>query len=189
MKDSIDKQDIVSRNDAKNTTGIRLKIIGKHDVLLPISIVGGLVGMLAGTLPAAIWALLFGFSFSPMYIFIPLIIYRVIKIFKGYTGKRGFAAICIFSVFGFYLTILSCQASADVLKYGMSFLNLPLVTATLIGKSEAFSGSAFSSAYIFPFLFSLLGVMLTRELLMHKNEPTAVPAPVIIAEAESNHIV
>lgn len=149
-----------------------LKHYARHDALLPISIVGGLCGMLVGTLPAAIWVLIFGKSFSPMFMFLPLTIFWGITAFKGCTQKRGFIVTCVFSVVGFYLTVLSCQASLYVLKYKVLYLNLPFVTATLIGRSDALPGPILSSAYIFPFVFTLLGVFLVYELASREEMPS-----------------
>jgi hypothetical protein len=108
---------------------------------------------------------------------LPLFIYLGIRVFKGCLDRRGFAICCVMSVFGFYLTVLSCQAAVDVLKYNMLFLNLPLVTVTMIGGGGALSEPFFSSAYIFPVLFTLLGVALDYELLLRRQEPAGVPAP------------
>lgn len=179
MEDSIEKKKTVLQSETEDETAANsgsssLRTSGKHDALLPISVVGGFIGMLAGTLPAAFWALIFGVSFTPLYVFLPLLVYLGIKIFKGYSGKRGFIMTCIFSVIGIYLTFLSCEAAAFIIKYKMLFLNLPLVTATLVGKSEGLPGPLFSSAYIFPLLFTSLGVLLTYQLMMRKNEPAAV---------------
>ncbi len=170
MEDATPNKENLLENETAN-----LRLSGTHDAQLPISVVGGLIGMLIGTLPAAIWVLIFGVTFSPLYVFLPLLIYWGIKFFKGYRGKRGFIIICFYSVIGFYLTILSCQAAIDVIKYKMLFTSLPLVTITMIGKIESLSGLKFSSAYVFPTLFVLLGAMLTLELLMHKNETAAAP--------------
>lgn len=146
----------------------------KYDALLPISVFGGLVGMLAGTLPAAVWVLIFGVSFSPLYVFLPIFIYWGIKAFKGCRDRRGFAVCCILSVIGFYLTFLSCAAALDVLKFGMSFLNLPLVTITLIGRTTTLSAPFFSSVYIFPLLFTILGILIVYELMNHHQNTPAV---------------
>lgn len=164
-----------------------IKSTRKHDPLLPISVVGGLVGMLIGILPATIWLLIFGASFSPLYIFLPLIIYLGIKIFKGYNGKRGIITTCIFTLIGTYLTMLSCQAALEVAKYykyHMSFLSVPLVTITKIGKSNALPGPLFSAAYVFPAVFIILGVLLAYELLMQIKETTTLPEPDVNTEIE-----
>lgn len=178
MEDSILNQN-AAEDQTPDDVGapVRLRLSGKQDALLPISVVGGLIGMLAGTLPAAFWVLIFGTSFSPMYALLPLFIYWGIKLFKGSLDKRGFAVICILSVIGFYLTVLSCYAAQDVLRYKMLFTSLPMVTASLIGGSEAFAGPVVSSAYVFPILFTLLGISLTYELTRRKRPPVAGPDP------------
>ena len=171
MEDSTPMKETISApttDDSGIPTGSKQS--AKQDALLPISIVGGLLGMLAGTLPAAVWVLIFGRSFAPMYTFLPLLIFLGIWVFKGCRDKRGFILACFLSAIGFYLTVLSCQAALDVIKYKMLFTNLPLVTATLIGSGEAFAGPTFSSAYLFPTLFTILGVLLVYELMKHKPE-------------------
>ncbi len=149
--------------------GLKLRI--SHDALLPVSVVGGLLGMLAGTLPAAVWVLIFGKSFAPTYAFLPLLIFLGIRILKGCRDRRGFILACILSVIGFYLTLLSCRAALDVIKFKMLFTGLPLVTAKLIGSSDAFAGPTFSPVYLFPALFTALGVLLVYELMRHKSAP------------------
>jgi hypothetical protein len=143
----------------------------RSDVLFPATLVGGLLGMLDGTLPASLWYLIFRASFTPLYVLLPLCIYLGIKLFRGFTGRRGMIALCVFSVIGFYLTLLSIQAAAYIMKFQMLFLNLPLVTVTLIGQRGVLTGPVFSSEYAFPFVFSLLGVFLAKELLMHHIAP------------------
>lgn len=192
MKDSMPNQKTITENEASAEpalpedpgTDSSLRLSGKNDTQLPTSIVGGLIGMLAGTLPAAIWVLIFRVPFSPLYVFLPLLVYGGIRVFRGYREKRGFIVTCIFSVLGFYLTLLSCQAALDVLKYKMLFINLPLVTITRIGKSGALSGPVFSSAYVFPALFAILGGALAYLLLMKKSTPASVPEPEADTEAE-----
>lgn len=137
---------------------------GKRDALLPISVVGGLLGMLAGTLPAALWVVLFKVTFPPLFLFLPLFIYGGICVFKGCIHRRGFAVTCILSVIGFYLAVLSCQAALEVTKYKMLVFNLPLVTISLIGRSTAFQSPFLSASYIYPILFTLLGIALIYEL-------------------------
>lgn len=176
LKTVLEKKDTDS---ARVVTGAkpRLRLTAKHDAMFPMTIVGSLTGMLVGTLPAALWVLISGVPFSPLYVFLPLCIYWGIKSFKGYTDRRGFALICIFTVIGFYLAILSCAAAAYVTSYKMLFFNLPLVTITLIGNSDVFAGPIISSVYIFPLLFTILGVLLSHELLLHKNGLCVVSEP------------
>jgi hypothetical protein len=169
LKDSLSEE--ATPENTSETTGLRLS--ARHDALLPISVVGGLLGMLAGTLPASVWVMLFGVSFAPMYVFMPLLIYTGIKVFKGSLDKRGFIVACILSVIGYYLTVLSCQAALDILKYKMLFTSLPLVTATLIGSSEGFVGPVLSPSYVFPALFTMLGILLVYELMHRKPEQAA----------------
>jgi hypothetical protein len=150
----------------------------RHDALLPVTVVGGLLGMLAGTLPATVWYLIFGRSFSFMYLFLPLLVYLGIRLLRGYGGRRGIVAASIFTAFGFYLTLLSCRAAAFVLYWkGMSFVNVPFVTITMIGQRGVLQGSAVSTAYILPFVFTLIGMFLAGELLLAKRAPSPAPEP------------
>ncbi|SHH64997.1 hypothetical protein SAMN02745823_00621 [Sporobacter termitidis DSM 10068] len=185
MEDRFDKspgKSSAQKAPEKKAAARRLGV--RHDALLPVSIVGGLVGMLVGTLPATICAAIFGRAFSPLYAFLPLFIYLGIKLFKGYDGKRGIITVAVFSAIGFYLTLLSCQAVAYLILYKMLFLNLPLVTISLIGQSNVLRGPAISSAYVFPFVFTLFGVFLSEELMRQKKAPATVPEPAESSEAE-----
>ncbi|NLT13181.1 MAG: hypothetical protein GXY05_02455 [Clostridiales bacterium] len=173
MEDSKPQEGTISGEasslSAEADAGMRLRV--SRDALLPVSVVGGLLGMLAGTLPAAVWVLIFGKSFAPAYVFLPLLIFLGIRIFKGCRDRRGFFLACILSVIGFYLTLLSCRAALDIIKYKMLFTSLPLVTAKLIGSSDAFAEPVFSPVYIFPALFTALGILLVYELMRHKPAP------------------
>lgn len=191
MEDSTPNQASVLDNENTDASEMHnnvkavIKSAGKHDALLPISVVGGLIGMLVGILPATIWVLIFGVSFSPLYIFLPLIIYLSIKIFKGYHGKRGVITTFIFTIIGTYLTLLSCQAALEVAKYykyNMSFLSVPLVTITMIGKDNALPGPLLSASYILPVVFVILGALLAYELLMQAKVPAAIPEPTLNTE-------
>ena len=136
------------------------------DAHWPISIVGAFAGMLVGTLPSSIWALVFDASFSPLYAFVPLCVYFGIRLFRGFTGKRGFILTMIFSLVGLYLAALSSLAVEDILHYGMSVFYLPLVTIAMIGKGGLLSSSVISSANIFPIIFMAIGAAVSYELLM-----------------------
>ena len=144
-------------------------LAGNHEAHWPISVVGAFIGMLAGTLPASIWALVFSGVFTPLYVFVPLFIYYGIRIFRGYDGRRGFVLTLIFSLLGLYLTALSVLATVDVLRFKMFILNLPLVTIGMIGKSGIPSSPFLSSANVFPVVFTAIGVALAYELLMKRR--------------------
>jgi hypothetical protein len=137
---------------------------GKHDALVPATVIGALLGMLAGTLPPALWVLIFGVSFPPLYLLPPLAIWLGIRVFKGHTGLHGVVVTTVFSIAGFYLTLLSCQAADHILRFRMSAFNLPLVTAAMIGRSGALPGPAFSAAYVYPAVFAIIGLVLACEL-------------------------
>ena len=153
------------------------------DAHWPVSIVGAFIGMLVGTLPASIWTLIFGASFSPLYLLMPLCVFYGIKILRGYMGRRGFILTVLFSLLGLYLTALSCQAVGDVMKFKMSVFQLPLVTIAMIGEKGALPSPAFSSANVFPFVFTAIGAALAHELLM-RNERAAVSPADEAAEPE-----
>lgn len=155
-----------------NATGIKEN--AKHDVRLPMSIVGCVAGMLIGTLPAALWTLIFGVTFPLLYAFMPLLIYLGIKVFKGYAGKRGIIMTVGFSLVGFYLTLLSCSAADWLLQFKMPFTYLPFVTVKLIGRGDALPAEIFSSAYIYPALFTILGVLLAY-MLLYRPQPPNIP--------------
>lgn len=189
----------VNRNKSKGTgaSGLRpkahasmaarapaIRLSGKHEVILPVSVVGGLLGMLAGTLPATVWVLVLGFSFPPLYALLPFFIDLGIRIFKGYTGKNAVIITSVFSAFGLYLTALSCQAALYVIKYHMLFLNVPLVTSLMIGKGGVLPSPLFSSANVFPLIFTVCGVLLVKELRMKKAKTDIPPAAVSEKEAD-----
>jgi hypothetical protein len=142
-------------------------LAARYDAVIPVSVIGGLIGMLAGTLPAAVWVLLFGASFPPLYALMPLLIWLAIKVFKGLTGRGGVITTAVFSLFGLYLTLLSCQAADHILRFRMSVFDLPLVTAAMIGRRGMLPGPVLSSAIVYPVIFTALGLFLAYELFMH----------------------
>ncbi len=142
-------------------------LAARYDAVIPVSVIGGLIGMLAGTLPAAVWVLLFGSSFPPLYALMPLLIWLAIKAFKGLTGRGGVITTAVFSLFGLYLTLLSCQAADHILRFRMSVFDLPLVTAAMIGRRGMLPGPVLSSAIVYPVIFTALGLFLAYELFMH----------------------
>lgn len=173
-----------ARPDDTSVVPPALRISGKHEVTFPVSIVGGLLGMLAGTLPASAWVLLTGFSFPPLYALLPFFIYWGIRILKGYSGKGAVIMTGIFSAPSLYLTALSCQAAAYVIKYHMLFFNVPLVTILLIGKSGALPNPLISSANVFPFIFTFFGLLLLKELMMKKTDSASPPKTLAEKEAD-----
>jgi hypothetical protein len=130
-----------------------------QDGLLPISLVGGLLGMLVSILPATIWMILFKSLFYPLYLLIPVFIYGGITLFRGCRDIRAVVLTGFFSLAGAYLTSVSCQAAAYVADYKMSPVNIPLVVADLIGKKEALVDPFFSSANILPLTFTIIGFL------------------------------
>ena len=184
MEENRDKSSAVKPLEYTHNTGAHIRVYRKNDALLPATVVGGLVGTLVGTLPVTVWYLIFRFSFAPMYVFLPLSIYLGLKLFRGFRGKRGLIALCVFTVIGFYLTLLSVEAAAYALRLHMLVFNVPLVTVTLIGQHGVLTGPVFSSAYIFPFVFSLLGVFLSEEFLMRKTAHVPAPEPSLEEAAE-----
>lgn len=145
---------------------------GKHDALVPVTVIGALLGMLAGTLPPAVWVLVFGVSFPPLYLLPPLAIWLGIRVFKGHAGLHGAVVNTVFSIAGLYLTLLSCQAADHILRFKMSVFSLPLVTAAMIGRSDALPGPVFTAAYVFPAVFTVIGLVLARELHMRGTKKT-----------------
>jgi hypothetical protein len=156
--------------DAGDDAPVAVKL-DNTDAHWPASIVGAFVGMLVGTLPESIWTLVFREPFSPLYLFVPLCVFCGIKILRGYMGRRGFILTVIFSLLGLYLTALSVQAVGDMLKLTMSVFYLPLVTIAMIGEKGVLPSPAFSSANVFPVVFTAIGAALAHELLMRNRQP------------------
>lgn len=146
----------------------------RHEAIVPISVIAGLIGMLAGTLPASLWVLLFKSSFAPMYALLPVLIWLSLRLFQGFTGRNGFIVAAVATLPGLYLTLLSCQAADHILRFRMSPFNLPLVTAAMIGRSDSLPGTLFSSAYILPIVFTAIGLVVTYELFRYDQHKHAV---------------
>lgn len=186
MRDRLAKADQVNNDSTKtpdSAVGAPRKLVaatqlsGRRNALLPISVIGGFAGMLVGTMPATLCALIFGWAFSPLYILLPMLIYLGIRLFNGFSGKNGVIMVCVLTVVGFYVTLLSCQAALYIIRYHIPVLSIPLVTISLIGKPYVLQGPVVSSAYTFPFVFTLLGIFLADILMMRKKEQPVVPEP------------
>jgi hypothetical protein len=157
------------------SAGTRVKVI--PDGLLPISFVGGLLGMLIGILPATIWMIIFRSVFYPLFMLVPVFIYGGITLFRGCRDTRAVILTGVLSLAGAYLTAVFCQSAAYVAKYKMSAINIPYVAADLIGKKGSLPDPFFSTAGILPLVFTVMGFFVAMLLFQYNHEVfTDVPS-------------
>lgn len=135
----------------------------KEQGLLPISIVGALLGMLVGIIPSIIGILLFKSTYAVLFLTIPLGICGGIIMLKGYRDKCALILMIIFSLLGVYLTIVIYESAIFAVLYNMSLFNIPLITILMFGSADIWS--SFSLNSIYAFIFVALGVWISWEIL------------------------
>ena len=52
-------------------------------------------------------------------------------------------------------------------KQGISLLSVPLLAVTMVGKTNFLTGIAFSSAYVFPIVFAIIGLAAVWQLYLY----------------------
>ncbi|UOO38423.1 hypothetical protein IZU99_03990 [Oscillospiraceae bacterium CM] len=152
-----------------------LKWRARYQVLLPMSIVGGFCGVILAVLPTTVLTYITGTVFWPLFVLPPIFVYAGIRLFKGFDDRRAVVLTGFYTVLGVYLTALSCQAALDVIRFQMSFLSIPLILLMSIGRHAAADVSLFSTAVIYPMIFTMLGFIIILEINAHHRRMAQPP--------------
>ena len=134
-----------------------------YNGLLQFTLLAALLGLLLGPIPAIVSVLIGGSVFYPFFVVGPLLMYLFNKLLKGGRDIRSLIVIAVFSLAGAYLTALSCRAALYVTLRSLSVFRIPEFVAMAFGRPDALPPSA--SAYVYPLIFTALGVILAAELL------------------------
>ena len=142
---------------------------------LPLSLLAAVIGGLLGFIPAALCSYLFGTEFYPLFIATPLLIFLFNSLLKGGRDIRTLFIVAVFSLASAYVTAIACQAAIYVAAYRLSIIQILTLTYLAIGKSGIIPNTA--ASYVYPLIFTALGVVLTWELLLNAARRAAMGEP------------
>ena len=138
----------------------------KNSKLLPASLLAALIGLLLGPIPAIAGVLVAKTILYPLFAAAPLFMFLFNSLLKGERGVRMLIVTIIFSLASAYLGAVTCQVAFYVINDGISVFRIPAITAMVIGVSGILPASA--SAYVYPLVFTALGVAVAAELMRGK---------------------
>ena len=138
---------------------------------MPFSVLAALLGAIFGLIPATLCAYFFETAFYPFFVAAPLLSYLLNKLFKGGRDIRTFFIIALLSFVSAYVTAQACQVARIVSFFSMSILRIPAFTIEAFVESVVLTDSF--SAYLYPLLFTVLGIAVTWEFL---RKPAQSPA-------------
>ena len=156
------------KKKGRKKTGARL-LDTAYNGLLPVSLLAALIGMILGPIPSVICILIVGKTFYPLFIAAPLLIYVFSALLKGGRDIRAIVITAVFSLAGAYLTAVSCEATYIAIEQRAFVLQIPLLIAMNLGSVDILP--AFASAYIYPLIFTALGVVVAAQLLKGRAKP------------------
>ena len=128
----------------------------------PASLLAALIGLLLGPIPVVAGVLIANRIFYPFFVAAPLVMFLFNSLLKGGRDFRALVAAIVFSLASAYLGAVACQVAFYVVNDGVSVFRIPAITAMLLGVSGVLPASA--SAYVYPLVFTALGVVIAAEL-------------------------
>jgi len=139
-----------------------LLIYPEYTKRLPFSLLAALIGAVVGIVPVVLCAYWFGTLFYPFYIAAPLLIYIPNTLFKGCRDIRALICNAVFSLASTYVGILSCRVALIMLYFEVPISRFPSFLIEAFGLPEILPETA--SAYVYPLLFTALGIAIIWEL-------------------------
>ena len=155
----------ISEDEVKRSSTL---INPAYNGLLPISLLAALIGMLLGPIPVIAIVLIAGSVFYPLFVVAPLLMYFFNSLLKGGRDIRALIVTAVFSFASAYMAALACQAAIYTSFRNFSVFQIPTITALIFGRSGALPASA--SAYVYPLIFTALGVVIAAEMMRGKAE-------------------
>jgi len=155
----------------------------KNSRLLPASLLAALIGLLLGPIPAVAGVLVANRIFYPLFAAAPLFMYLFNSLLRGGRDSRTLIVTIVFSILSAYLGAVMCQVAFFVAGDGVSIFRIPAITAMVFGVSGILPESA--SAYVFPLVFTALGVAVAAELNRGPAGPRNAECRMQNAELES----
>jgi len=138
---------------------------------VPHSILAALIGAFLGLFPATICAYLIKTAFYPLFLAAPLLALVFNRLFKGCRDTRTLIITAVFSLLSAYVTALACQIAIIVSYLGVTILQIPTLVVEALANPNILPMS--TSAYVYPLVFTALGVAVIWELLQvrQKEQP------------------
>jgi len=164
--DTADEGEAESGEDIADVADSRASIMlidPQYTKRLPFSLLAALFGAFLGLFPATLLAISFEMAFYPLFVAAPLLAFLLNNLFNGGRDIRTFSIIALFSLASAYVTALSCQVARIVSYFKVSIMNIPAFTIEAFNEPGLLPKS--TSAYLYPFVFTALGLAITWVLL------------------------
>ena len=139
----------------------------KNNNLLPATLLAALIGLLLGSIPVVAGVLIASRIFYPLFVAAPLLMFLFNSLLGGERGSRTLIITIVFSLISAYLGAVACQVADYVVKDSISIFRIPLIIAMVFGRSGVLPASA--SEYVYPLVFTALGVVIAMELNRSKS--------------------
>ena len=153
--------------DMPDTENAETPVKEKKSGSIPAAVVGGIIGLFIALIVISICCgVTGGMRYFP-YILIPLGICFGVVLLKGDKGPWGFGITVVLTALGVFLAPAFGAAVLYAAKQGISLLSVPLLAVTMVGKANFLTGIAFSSAYVFPIVFAVIGLAAVWQLYLY----------------------
>ena len=134
---------------------------------IPAAIVGGIIGVFVSLIVISICCgVTGGMRYFP-YVLIPLCTCFGVVLLKGDKGICGFVITVLLTALGVFLAPSFGAAALYAIKHSISVLSVPLIAITMIGKSNFLTDISFSSAYVFPIVFAIIGLAAVWQIYLY----------------------
>ena len=165
--DQIIEDNIEVDTSARRGEGSIFLIDPAYNKLLPVSLLAALIGLLLGSVPAIAFVLIANKVFYPFFVATPLFIYLFNSLLKGGRDIRALITTIVFSLLSSYLSAVTCQVALFVSTSRDSIFQIPVIPALVFGRRGVLPASA--SAYAYPLVFTILGIVIAGLLLRGKS--------------------
>ena len=144
-----------------------------------LSILAALIGLALGTIPPILalrvislsreyFNIIFPIFFPIFFIATPLLIYFFSSVLRCGRDIRTFIVTTVFSLFSIYLNFLAFLSTFVVIANSLSLFRIPSFIAEFFGM-EGLLPDIFSSDFVYPFVFTLLGIFITA--ILYRSPP------------------
>ena len=134
-----------------------------------VSLLAGLVGCIVGTLLCAAGGGRTSTLGLFLFVLIPLAIGAANILFRGNRGVPALVITAVFTALGVFLVPSLTAAAVTARTQGLSVLSAPLIAFSKIGIANYFTGFTLDTAHLFPIVFAVIGVLISRELYKLKK--------------------
>ena len=134
-----------------------------------VSLLAGLVGCIVGTVLCAAGGGRTSTLGLFLFVLIPLAIGAANILFRGNRGVPALVITAMFTALGVFLVPSLTAAAVTARTQGLSVLSVPLIAFSKIGIANYFTGFTLDTAHLFPIVFAVIGVLISRELYKLKK--------------------